>query len=114
MSIEVGTTRQVLADAYTGLGSWFSIHTGATSGTGANEASGGTPAYARKQTTWGAGANGVTSGSQMTFDLQAGTYNRVGFWNAVTAGTFRDACAMTSTILSVQGQILVTPTITVT
>lgn len=114
MAIEVGATRQVLADAYTGLGTWFSIHTGATSGTGANEASGGSPAYARKQTTWGAGSNGVTGGSQMTFDLQAGTYTRVGFWNASSAGTFRDACAMTSTTMPAQGQILVTPTITVT
>lgn len=114
MAIEVGTTRQSLADTYTGLGSWFSVHTGATSGTGANEASGGSPAYARKQTTWGSGSAGVTAGSQMTFDLQAATYNRVGMWTAVTAGTFRDAAAMTSTVLSAQGQILVTPTITIT
>lgn len=114
MAIEVGATRQVLTDAYTALGTWFSIHTGATSGTGANEATGGTPAYARKQTTWGSGSNGVTAGSQMAFDLAAGTYNRVGFWNASTAGTFRDSAAMTSTVLSIQGQILVTPTMTVT
>ena len=113
MTIEVGATKQVLADAYTALGTWFSIHVGATSGTGANEATGGSPAYARKQTTWAAGSAGVTAGSQLTIDLAAGTYNRVGMWTAVTAGTFRDACAMTSTVLSIQGQILVTPTITV-
>lgn len=111
MAIEVGTTKQILADAYTGAGTYFSIHTGATSGTGALEASGG--GYARKQTTWAGGSGGVTAGSQMTFDLAAGTYVRVGFWSAL-AGTFRDACAMTSTVLSVAGQILVTPTITVT
>lgn len=114
MAIEVGATRQSLADTYTGLGSWLSMHTGATSGTGANEASGGSPAYARKQTTWGTGSGGVTSGSQVTFDLQAATYNRVGVWSASTAGSFRDSAAMTSTVLNAQGQILVTPTITIT
>lgn len=112
MAIEVGSTRQALADTYTGLGSWFSIHTGATSGTGANEASGG--GYARKQTTWGSGSNGVTPGSQMTIDLPIGTFVRVGMWTAVTAGTFRDACAMTSTQFVQAGQLLVTPTYTQT
>ena len=112
MAIEVGTTRQALANTYTGLGDWFSMHTGATSGTGANEATGG--GYLRKQTVWGTGANGVKSGSQMAFDLLAATYNRVGFWNAATVGTFLDSAAMTSTALPVDGQILVTPTVTVT
>jgi hypothetical protein len=112
MAIAVGATRQILADAYTGSGSWFSIHTATPGSTGASEASGGS--YARKQTTWGTGSAGVTAGSQMTFDLNSGTYTHTGMWTAVTAGTFRDGCAMTSTVLSVAGQILVTPTITIT
>ena len=112
MAIEVGATRQSLADNYTSLGDWFSVHTGATSGTGANEATGGS--YARKQTIWGTGANGVKPGSQMAFDLLADIYVRVGMWSAAVAGIFRDAAAMTSTELPVDGQILVTPTITVT
>ena len=76
MTIAVGATRQILADAYTGAWSWLSQHTATPGSTGASEASGG--GYARKQTTWGSGSNGVTTGSQVTFDLAAGTYTHTG------------------------------------
>lgn len=113
MAVSVGATRQILADAYTGAGSYFSIHTGSPGSTGANEASGG--GYQRKQTTWGTGSNGVTSGSQMQFDLPSGTYTNAGLWSGdAPGGIFRDGCAMTSTMLSSPGQILLTPTITIT
>jgi hypothetical protein len=79
--------------------------------TGANEAASG--GYARKQTTWGSGSNGVTSGSQVAFDLAAGTYTHTGLWTASSAGTFRDGAAQTSTTLNVAGQILVLPTVTI-
>lgn len=111
MTISVGATRQILADAYTGAGSWLSQHTATPGSTGASEAAGG--GYARKQTTWGSGSNGVTSGSQVTFDLAAGTYTHTGLWTASSAGTFRDGAAQTSTTLNVAGQILVTPTVTI-
>jgi hypothetical protein len=111
MAIAVGATRQILADAYTGSWSWLSQHTATPGSTGASEASGG--GYARKQTTWGSGSNGVTTGSQVTFDLAAGTYTHTGGWTASSAGTFRDGAAQTSTTLNVAGQILVQPTITI-
>lgn len=117
MAIRVGTTRQAVAGGYTALGTAFSMHTGAGAGTtGANEVADGSGGYGRESTVWGTGANGVKPGSQMTFDLPVGTYVEVGYWDSLTvgAGTFHDACAMTSTPLSVPGQILVTPTYTQT
>ena len=94
-----------------------SLHTGAGGGTtGANEATGGAPAYARKPITWTDGASdGSTVGSQVTFDVPAGTYVEIGFWTAATAGTFIASIALASSaVLGSQGQVLVTPTLTAT
>lgn len=66
-----------------------SLHS-AYSSTGANELTGGSPAYARKAATWGAAASGVKSlSSSMLFDVPAGgSAGWVGFWDASTAGNF--------------------------
>lgn len=66
-----------------------SLHT-AYSSTGANELTGGTPAYARKAATWAAAATrSKATSAAMVFDVAAGLTARwVGFWDAVTAGTF--------------------------
>jgi hypothetical protein len=66
-----------------------SLHT-AYSASGANEVTGGSPAYARKAATWAAasGRSKATSAS-MVFDVPASTTVRwVGFWDAVSAGNF--------------------------
>jgi hypothetical protein len=66
-----------------------SLHS-AYSSTGANEATGGSPAYTREAATWAAasGRSKATSAS-MVFDVAAGTVVRwVGLWDAVTAGNF--------------------------
>lgn len=109
-------TKETSALAATGLGNYLSLHTADPGTTGASEATGGSPAYARKQTTWSGGASdGVVTGSQVTFDAAAGTYTYVGIWTAVTGGTFIGGLAAGSAVtLSAQGQILVTPTVTVT
>lgn len=108
-------SKEAAADAVTDLGDYISLHTGDPSTTGANEATGGSPAYARKQTTWSAGASdGSITGSQVTFDVGAGTYTHIGVWTAATSGTFIGGFALSSSAtLSGQGQVLVTPTITV-
>lgn len=106
-----GATKETAALAVTGLGGWISLHTADPGTTGANEATGGSPAYARKQTTWtGGSSDGVVTGSQVTIDVPAGTYTHVGQWTASTGGTFIQGAAITSTTLGAQGQILVTPT----
>lgn len=107
-------TKEAAADAVIGLGDWVSLHTADPGTTGASEASGGSPAYARKQTTWSADAvdDGVRAGTQVTIDLPAGTYTHFGIWSASTSGTFVGGGTITSTTLSAQGQIKVTPTFT--
>ena len=104
-------TKEAAALAVTGLGAYISLHTGDPSTTGANEATGGSPAYARQLTTWTAGSSdGVVNGSQVTIDVPAGTYTYAGQWTASSGGTFIQSVAITSTTLGAQGQIKVTPT----
>lgn len=104
-------TNEAMSAANVGLGSWISLHTASPGKTGANEATGGSPAYARKQTTWAAGtSDGVNSGSQVTIDVPAGTYTHFGYWSAEVGGTYVDGGTITSTTLGAQGQIKVTPT----
>ena len=67
-----------------------SLHSGDPGTTGANELTGGSPAYARKAVTWNAAAAGVRdNAAQMDFDIPLGTtVFHVGYWTAITAGTF--------------------------
>lgn len=100
--------------AITALGAYVSLHTADPGTTGTSEATGGSPAYARKLTTWTGGtSDGVVPGSQVTIDVPAGTYTYMGIWSASTAGTFISSVAISSTTLGAQGQVLVTPTLTV-
>lgn len=68
-----------------------SLHT-AYSSTGANEAAGGSPAYARKALTWAVAVVGPPTtkalSAGVTFDVAAGTYGWLGLWTLVTGGTF--------------------------
>jgi len=66
-----------------------SLHT-AYSTSGANELTGGTPAYARKPATWAAAsARSKVMSASLGFDVAAGTTVRwVGFYDALTVGTF--------------------------
>jgi hypothetical protein len=67
---------------------FLSAHT-AYSATGTNEATGGSPAYARKAATWNAASGAQKAlASAVTFDVPAGTYPWIGLWTASTSGTF--------------------------
>ncbi len=109
-----GALKEAAALGATGAGGWVSLHTADPGTTGASEVAGGSPAYARKQTTWTGGASdGVVAGSAVSIDVPAGTYTHVGIWSASTAGTFLTSYALpTAIVMSVQGQITVTPTYT--
>lgn len=75
-----------LADGITHL----SLHT-AYSSSGANEVTGGSPAYARQAVAWAAASGGAKAmtGTE-TFDIPAGTTVRwIGGWDAVTSGDFK-------------------------
>lgn len=50
----------------------------------------------------------------MTIDVAAGTYTHIGIWDAVSSGTFVGGFALSSSaVLGAQGQVLVTPSVTV-
>lgn len=94
--------RNAEADYIASRISHLSLHMASPALTGANEATGGSPAYARKAVTFNAagavgplGATlqpatvGVAWSSQVTFDVPAGTFTHWGAWSALTAGTYR-------------------------
>ncbi|WP_216912803.1 hypothetical protein OG225_07355 [Nocardia sp. NBC_01377] len=112
MAIAVTATKNALCTAYANIATtvYVSVHTADPGTTGTNEASGGSPAYARIATTWSAPASGQITGSQVTINLPAGTYTHAGLWSAATGGTFIDKVAIASTTLGAQGTLLVTPT----
>lgn len=112
MAIAIPTSRQALANAYAALGSYLALCTGSpgTSTTVANEASGGS--YARVATSWTAGSGGVQNGSATTLNANAATYTYAALCSAATGNTQVDNCAITSTVLSAAGQIVLTPTYT--
>ena len=89
--------RNALADLQASRITELSLHTESPGITGANEAVGGTPAYARKAVTFtAAGAQGVLGASlqpatvgiawssEVTFDVPAGSYTHWGAWGATS------------------------------
>lgn len=89
-----------LADYRAARCPYVSLHDGAAGGSGANEISGGSPAYARKALSFNAaGAEGPLGASQpatvgvawgsAVLDVPAGTVVEWGLWSASTGGTFR-------------------------
>jgi hypothetical protein len=77
--------------SYTPVVAYASLHS-AYSATGANELSGGSPAYARLALTWSTASGGSKAISGVTggpFNVPAGqTVAFVGLWSAATSGTF--------------------------
>lgn len=116
MAIAVATTRQALADSYKTLGTWVGVATGApgTSATPANEGTGGSPAYARKQTTWTSSTGGLINGTACTIDVPAGTYTHIILASASSGANQIDNADVTDIVMSSQGQIVVTPSYTQT
>lgn len=93
------TMLEALDESQAAGAKFASLHS-AYSATGANELTGGSPAYARKAATWnaagvaGAGGAGGTPGTkalgaQIVFDVAGGSAVRfVGLWDAVSGGNF--------------------------
>lgn len=88
-------TLNAQANEDAGRCAFVSLHTGDPGSTGANEASGGSPAYARQPLSFNAaGTEGPLGASQpatvgvawgeATFDLPAGDYTHYGYWNGST------------------------------
>ena len=75
-------------DAWKSAYTWLALYNGDPTSAG-SEIAGGSPAYARKQVTFGASANGDASiSAAQTFDIPAGaTVSHYAFMTASTAGT---------------------------
>lgn len=72
-----------------------SLHIAMPDSAGSDEVTGGNPAYARKAGTWAAAAGGSRSSTAaVQFDVPAVTVKWQGFWDAVTAGTFRGSAPL--------------------
>lgn len=81
--------KNVMLDTLAGVAVYVSLHTADPGDTGANEAAGGVPAYARKAITWSPASGGsLNAGNQPVFDVPAGTFTHFGLWDSMTAGTF--------------------------
>jgi len=101
------------ANGIAAAGAYISAHTADPGSTGTSEVAGGSPAYARKQTTWGTAANGERVGSQVAIDVPAGTsVTYWGIWSAATSGTFLGGFPLGATeTFGAQGVLNHTPTI---
>lgn len=91
---------------------YASLHNGAPGDTGANEITGGTPAYARKSITGAAAAGGsITYEPDVVIDVPATTVMHVGYWDAVTAGNFLGSDPVTNEVFAAQGTYTLTQSI---
>lgn len=99
------TGRNLALDSGIGGFAYASLHSANASTNGANELTGGSPAYARKAITWGAAASGTKSNTvACAFDVPAGsTVAEVGYWSAVSGGTFYGSRAVTNESFVGQG-----------
>lgn len=103
------TALNAMLDQLGTLIGFVSLHTDAVGGGDANEVTGGSPAYARKAITWNAAAAGnLDSSNQPQFDVPAGTIRRVGFYSAVTAGTYYGDADITDETYGGQGTYTLT------
>ncbi|TYK47150.1 phage tail fiber protein [Actinomadura decatromicini] len=85
-------------NAIGGVGLFVSLHTADPGTTGASEAAGGSPAYARQGCVWGAASAGSMSLSAAElFDLPGSvTVSYFGVWSASSGGTFYGGGALSS------------------
>lgn len=96
---------------------YVSLHTDIVGSGSSGEVTGGSPAYARKAITWGTASGGsMASSNSPVFDIPSGvTVKRVGFWSAVTSGTYYGDADITDEVYAGQGTYtLTTATLTLT
>lgn len=105
------TAKDAMNDELASLVGYLSLHDDDPSTNGANEVSGGSPAYARKAATWAASSGGVVALDDPVgpFDVPASTtVKHVGFWSAATDGTFYGSAPVVEETFAAQGQFTIT------
>ena len=107
--------KNLMLDALAAAADYVSLHSADPGGTGANEISGGTPAYARQSVSWVGASGGVlTAATQPVLDVGAGTTVAYGgLWSDVGGGTFYGSALLVTEVFGAQGTYTIT-SITVT
>ena len=93
---------------------YASLHTADPDPSGGSEIGAtGTPTYARKSLTWNAASGGSMSASnQPVFDVPSGTtVSHVGFFSAITSGTYFGMADVTNETFGAQGTYTLTSTV---
>lgn len=106
----VTSTAQNQVNDYSAQGNWIGLCSGNPGSTSApsNEASGGSPAYARQATSWN--VSGPTAiGSAVTINVPAGTYGYMIMCSASSGNNMVDWCPITPQVATSQTTITVTP-----
>lgn len=115
MAVQTVTQRNNLVDAYKAAATYMAVYSTVPGASAGTEISGGSPAYARKASNWGATAASAATAAPAAFDMPSGsTAAGMGFHTAVTAGTYLDGAAITSQGFSSQGTLTITATYTQT
>ncbi len=97
--------KNAMLNALGALAVFASLHSGNPGDNGANEISGGSPAYIRKAITWGAAGSGTMdmNGTAVLDVPSSTTVAYVGFWSAESNGTFYGAADVTDEVFANQG-----------
>lgn len=104
------TAKNLMLDALAAVAVYASVHNNDPSTNGANEISGGSPAYARKAITWNsASSHNLDNNANPAFDIPAGTTVKyIGLWSASSGGTFYGSFAVTNEVFAAQGTYTMT------
>jgi hypothetical protein len=106
----VTETLQALVAYYTGLGNWFALAYGNPGNdvTVNNEASGGSPAYARQSTSWT--VTGVAAiGSGIIFNVPAGSYTFMSMCSGSAGSNQVDWAGISPQVIGAQATITIVP-----
>lgn len=89
---------------------FVSLHTDAVGSGSGGEVTGGSPAYARQGCVWGpAGSGNIDLTGTEVFDIPAGTtVRRLGFFTALTAGTYYGDAELVDEVYAGQGTYTLT------
>lgn len=102
--------KNLMLNALAAAAVFVGLHTAVPSTGSPNEVAGGSPAYARKASTYNAASGGSLDNSNTpVFDVPGGTtVTHVGFWSALTGGVCYGYAAVTNETFGAQGTYTVT------
>ena len=107
----VDNGKHLMLEGFAGSAVWGSLHTADPSTNGANEVTGGSPAYTREAISWAAAASGsVSSDANIVFDVPGTTtITHFGYWSASADGIFYGSRALdTQQSYATQGTYTIT------